>query len=147
MTYVLNKYPNVSENVLYLSIRIPTVVLIVTVIQIIMCVESTRVFQYKWDSWHPILVFTNIAQFTFRLIDANGGYKRPSKRPSTITSGGGIGIGNGNGGSGATVGGCIGVIGDGVSQILPGGGGRIGNHRILRRKNGMWLRPRTSWGV
>ena len=45
MNYVLNKYPNVS-NFFYLSIIILTVVLIVTVIQSIICVESTCVFQY-----------------------------------------------------------------------------------------------------
>ena len=44
MTYVINKYPNVSETLFYLSIIIPTVVLIVTVIRIIIYVESTRVF-------------------------------------------------------------------------------------------------------
>ena len=47
MTNVLNKYPNVSENLFYLSIIVPTVVLFVTVIRIIICVESTGVFQYK----------------------------------------------------------------------------------------------------
>ena len=47
MTYVLNKYLNVSETLFYLSMIILTVVLIVTAIQILICVESTRVFQYK----------------------------------------------------------------------------------------------------
>ena len=76
-----------------------------TVIWIIICVEYTRIFQYKCDSWHPIIVCTNIAQFNFWRIDENGGCKRPSERPSTITGGGGIGIGNENGGRGATGGG------------------------------------------
>ena len=105
MTCVINKYPNVSEHLFYLSIIIPTVVLFVTVIRIIICIKSTRVFQYKWDSWHPLIVCANIAQFTFWRIDANGGCKRLSERTSIIKSGGGIGIGNGNGGSGATGGG------------------------------------------
>ena len=47
MNYVLNKYLNISENVFYLSIIIPTVVLIVTVIRILLCVKSTHVFQHK----------------------------------------------------------------------------------------------------
>ena len=85
MTYVLNKYPNLSEKLFYLSIIIPTVVLFVTVIWIIICVEYTLVFQYTWDSWHPIPVCTNIVQFTFRRINANGGCKRLIKRLITIT--------------------------------------------------------------
>ena len=40
MSYVLNKYPNISENYFYLTIIILIVVLFVTVIQIIICVES-----------------------------------------------------------------------------------------------------------
>ena len=144
MTYVINKYSKVSENVFYLSMIIPIVVLIVTVIWIMICVESMHVFQYKWDSWHPILVCTNIAQFTFRRIDANGGCKRLIKRPITTTCGGGIGIGNGNVSSGARRGrGGVGVIGDGVGQIPPWGKEKIGNHRIPRRKRKMrpWPRP------
>ena len=47
MTYVINKYTNLSETMFYLSIIIPTIVLTVTIIQIIICVESTRVFQYE----------------------------------------------------------------------------------------------------
>ena len=45
ITYALNKYPNVSENVFYLSIIITKVVLFVTVIRILVFVEYTRVFQ------------------------------------------------------------------------------------------------------
>ena len=55
-----------------------------TVIRIIIFVESTRVFQYKWDSWHPILVCTNISQFNFQRIDVNGWCKRLSKLTSTV---------------------------------------------------------------
>ena len=47
MTSVLNKYLNVTKTLFYLSMIIPKVVLIVIIIQIIICVESTRVFQYK----------------------------------------------------------------------------------------------------
>ena len=47
MTYFLNKYLNVSENLFYLSVIILKIVLIVTVIRIIVYVEYTRVFQYK----------------------------------------------------------------------------------------------------
>ena len=85
MTYVLNRYPNLSD-FFNLSIIILTVVLFVTIIRIMICVESTRVIQYKWDSWHQILVCTNISQFNFWLIDVNGGCERLIERPRTITS-------------------------------------------------------------
>ena len=46
----LYKYPNLSKNLLYLSIIVPTVVLIVTAMRIVICVESMHIFQCKWDS-------------------------------------------------------------------------------------------------
>ena len=47
ITYVFNKYPNLSKILFYLSIIIPTVLLIVTLIQMIICVEYARFPQYK----------------------------------------------------------------------------------------------------
>ena len=50
MIYVLYQYQNLSENLfLLLSIIIQTVFLFSTVIRIIICVEFTRVFQFKWE--------------------------------------------------------------------------------------------------
>ena len=145
MTYVLNNYPNVYEKLSYLSIIILTVVLFVSVIRIIICVEPTRFFHCKWYSWHSILVCTNIAQFNFWRIDANDVCKRPSERPSTIMSRSGIGIGNENGVSGTT--GGVRFIGNGVGRRSPGDGGRIWNHMIPRRKRRIRPRPQPSRGV
>ena len=47
VAYVTNKYTNISKILFDRSIIIPTPVLFVTVIKIIICVESMRVFQYK----------------------------------------------------------------------------------------------------
>ena len=47
MTFVIYKYLNVFKILFYLSTIILTVVIFMTVIRIVICVESTRVFQYK----------------------------------------------------------------------------------------------------
>ena len=60
--------------------------------------------------------------------------------------GSGIGIGNRNVGSDAMGEGGVEIIGDGVGRRSPGGGGRIGNYIIPRRKRRMWSWPRPWRG-
>ena len=56
ITYVLNKYPNVSKTLFYLNIIIPTVVLIVAIIKMIICVEYMRFFS-KIEIVHTQFLF------------------------------------------------------------------------------------------
>ena len=76
MTFVLNKYPNISKTLFLPKYNSSDSFFIVTVIWIIVCVDSTRVFQYKWDSWHPILVSQTLHNSLFDAsmwkVDANG---------------------------------------------------------------------------